>query len=662
MLREFPSALPMQVRAAPIGAVDGETRTVNVVFTTGASVRRRRWSGWDTVIPFDEVLEVSRSAVNLDRLNAGAPALDSHSSWSSSSQVGVIERAWIEGSEGKATIRFPEKGTDAAADRMFALVSQGIIRNVSVGYVIDQARVVEAEKKGEVEKRIIERWTPMEISFVTIPADAGAQVRSSEVAATFPIVFNRAAAPSTQESAMDPEELAALEAARNANTETQRAAPPASAVATVAAPDASALIAAERTRVADISAIGRQAGMATADVEGAVRDGTDVAAFRVRAFEHLAHRSNASRIETVHGGLDETDTRRRGIEAAMTHIMAGGVGELAEVGRSFMRMDTVFEFAAELIGHRFSRGFPTTQEREEVLRRAFMSTSDFPLIFENALNKALQARYALAKPVYQQLARRRTYQDFRDHKSVRAGDFPMLQPVGEAGEIKDGKFTEASEKTNVLPYAVKFALTRQMLVNDRLNAIAQVLGSYGDTVTAFEETTFFTMFTSGTSNNGPTLTEINAQVYNATTGTLAAAAAAISNQSLGLGRAAFRKQKRQDGQPIQIAPTLLLVSPDKETEAQGVLSPLYAAQAANVAIFQNLLTLAVSARLSGNAWYLFADPSVLPCFEFGLLDGYTAPRMRMDTPFGVQGVGVSLEHDFGCGAIDYRGTFKNAGA
>ncbi|MGC2781689.1 MAG: hypothetical protein WA418_39235, partial [Bradyrhizobium sp.] len=126
----------MQARAMPISSIDEENRTVEVTFTTGASVRRRRWSGWDTAIPFDEVLEVTRKAVNLDRLNLGAPALDSHSAYSTFSQVGVIERAWIEDKEGRCLIRFPKAGIDASADRMFALVKDKIIRSVSVGYTI----------------------------------------------------------------------------------------------------------------------------------------------------------------------------------------------------------------------------------------------------------------------------------------------------------------------------------------------------------------------------------------------------------------------------------------------------------------------------------------------------------------------------------------------
>jgi phage head maturation protease len=194
-----PASLPMQTRLAPISTIDVEARTAQVVFTTGAAVRRMRWTGWDSAVPFDEILVVSRDAINLDRLNAGAPALDSHSMWTTYAQVGVVERAWIDGAEGLALIRFPTKDTDEAADRMFSLVSQKIIRNVSVGYIADKVRI--EQPAGEVEKRILERWTPHEISFVTVPADAGAQVRSAEQLALYPLAIERIApvpAPATE--------------------------------------------------------------------------------------------------------------------------------------------------------------------------------------------------------------------------------------------------------------------------------------------------------------------------------------------------------------------------------------------------------------------------------------------------------------------------------
>lgn len=185
-----PTALPLQTRAAPVETVDAEKRTVTVVFTTGAAVRRRRWTGYDTAVPFDEVLTVSRTAIDMSRMNAGAPALDSHSTYSTFSQVGVVENARIEGGKGLCDIRFPPKGVDAAADRMFAMVEAGIIRNISVGYIINEVRVVAPQKAGDVEQRVVTRWTPYEVSFVTVNADAGAQVRAADLA-LFPLAITR---------------------------------------------------------------------------------------------------------------------------------------------------------------------------------------------------------------------------------------------------------------------------------------------------------------------------------------------------------------------------------------------------------------------------------------------------------------------------------------
>lgn len=175
-----PSALPMQTRLAPIGKVDVESRTVDVVWTTGATVRRVRWEGWDTAIPFDEELVVSDEAIDFTRLQAGAPVLDNHCTYTTDAIRAVVDKAWLEGGEGLATFRFPREGVREESDELFELARDKIIRNVSVGYFINRVRVVEPEKRGDVERRIIERWQPYEISFVTVPADAGAQVRSAD--------------------------------------------------------------------------------------------------------------------------------------------------------------------------------------------------------------------------------------------------------------------------------------------------------------------------------------------------------------------------------------------------------------------------------------------------------------------------------------------------
>ncbi|MNP82884.1 hypothetical protein D3C76_1816640 [compost metagenome] len=76
--------------------------------------------------------------------------------------------------------------------------------------------------------------------------------------------------------------------------------------------------------------------------------------------------------------------------------------------------------------------------------------------------------------------------------------------------------------------------------------------------------------------------------------------------------------------------------------------------------FSGRLTPVVTAEISGNAWYLLSSAN--PCWIHGYLEGAEAPRLRTDEPFGRQGFSMTLEHDFGLGAADYRGGYKNNGA
>lgn len=93
-----------------------------------------------------------------------------------------------------------------------------------------------------------------------------------------------------------------------------------------------------------------------------------------------------------------------------------------------------------------------------------------------------------------------------------------------------------------------------------------------------------------------------------------------------------------------------------------LLAPIQAAQASNVNPYVGKLTTVATPYITGNAWYLLADPSAVPSFMYGYLQGATGPRMRTDEPFGSQGMAYTVELDFGVAAIDFRGGYKNAGA
>src|SRR6266511_3485790 len=171
--------LPLQMRAdvrLQPDSIDAEARTVEVVGSTGAAVRRRDlWTGKR----YDEVLSLDPRHVDLSRLNSGAPLLNTHGAFDLGNVIGVVERAWIERShdtyEGRATVRFSARDD---VEPLWQDVRAGIIRNVSVGYLVRACEVPEQDGQVPVWRAI--DWQPVELSAVPVGADGGAGFRQRQ--------------------------------------------------------------------------------------------------------------------------------------------------------------------------------------------------------------------------------------------------------------------------------------------------------------------------------------------------------------------------------------------------------------------------------------------------------------------------------------------------
>jgi len=176
----------------------------------------------------NEILAHTREAVDLARLSDGAPLLFNHDP---GKVIGVVERAWIDGKKkrGYVSVKFSRNGF---AQEVLADVRDGVLRNVSVGY-----QIADMEQRGE--DFVATRWSPYEVSVVSIPADPTVGVgRALDAQPAAP-----AASPTPQ-----PEPEVPME-----NT------PDLSAVRAEAAAEAAK---AERARIAGITALTEKHGMA----------------------------------------------------------------------------------------------------------------------------------------------------------------------------------------------------------------------------------------------------------------------------------------------------------------------------------------------------------------------------------------------------------------
>ena len=177
-----PNTSGKQLRAATFKreAINIDARTVDLAFASEAPYERF----WGV-----EILDCSSAAVDLSRLNDAAPLLDCHDP---EEMIGVIDRAWVGHDKiCRATVRF-SRSVDA--EEIFQDVIDGIRTKVSVGYTIDDLRL-ESSTDG-VDTYRITKWTPLEVSIVSIPADSTVGV-------------GRSAAPNpSQEKSAMPEALA----------------------------------------------------------------------------------------------------------------------------------------------------------------------------------------------------------------------------------------------------------------------------------------------------------------------------------------------------------------------------------------------------------------------------------------------------------------------
>lgn len=80
-------------------------------------------------------------------------------------------RAWLENNRGMAEVEFD---TDADAEKVFSKVQSGTLKTTSVRYSVDsweevRAGATSADGRFTGPCQIARRWTPLEISVVSVP-------------------------------------------------------------------------------------------------------------------------------------------------------------------------------------------------------------------------------------------------------------------------------------------------------------------------------------------------------------------------------------------------------------------------------------------------------------------------------------------------------------
>lgn len=652
---------------------DKEKRTVEVVFSTGA----RGLRGGFFSEPYYEELEISEKAMRMDRLNSGAaPVLNSHNQFDLNSVIGVVESAEIRDGKAFAKVRFSDRED---VKPIVKDVEDGILKNISFGYRVYKYEEMEERQDDYKVFRAVD-FEPMELSFVAVPFDSGAMVRSNEDKFECEILTNERSAmedeKKTEETVVEApktEEAPAVEEKKDdeaaaVESEEKKEEAPASEGQTSASEIETRAIAAERKRFSEINSAVRKAGLKKEVADSFFEKGLKIDEVRKEILDMLSKETNKDATRSAHIEMGQDLSRAARIEGcteAVLHRANSKKYTLSEKSNQF-RYYKMLDVAAECLRNAGTSEFDLKRMNpSDLADRAFHSTSDFPLILENIVNKSLRDGYELAPRTFTPFVTQRPVADFKTVSSVQAGMGPELLPVAEGGELQAGTIEEGAEKGALESYGRKVRVTRRVIINDDLNALANVPFKMGVQQGNLESKLFWEDIVIG----NPTMADGYA-LFSTQHANLAGAGAAIDVTTLSAGRQAMLSHKDIDGTtPIVVMPEYIAVAPEMLTVAEQYTTVLQGnayspTSGSNQNPFLGKLTPIVEPRLAQatQPWFLLASAGRIPMVEWLVLQGQEGgPISSQYLDNETKGITFDILYDVKFLVVDYRGFYKNPG-
>lgn len=686
------------------GTFDEANNTIEVVFATDALVLESMPDGER----YYEQLEMSDMACDLTRLNSGGPVLDNHQHEQLDHQFGVVVRSWIDANTKEAVALVRLSKTDADKNKVDK-IKDGIITNISTKYRRYSMLHSGAEKNGLAILKV-SKWEPFEISFVTIPADYNAGTRSAkdEINDVF-IKYNNSNTMTTEQKAA--RDAVFTTASRNLqlddaflqpllddNTLTEAAGlakmveevGKRSAATPPPTPNASK---AERQRAIDITDTCRKLGLSDVTVENGENFVTNLIgqnitldAARALAIDKAAELdlNNKKPIAGMHNANlkpgSDLDKKRA---LAKEHAMAMRAGiQLLDADKKPIKYDAdVYRGLSmkELLHDSMrERGFdPRNMSEKEQQMFAFdkmfalrsgtgqMSSSDFPNILENVLNKSALQRYQLAERTWEPLVRKRVARDFKPLSVVRLSSKEKVTEdaqILEGGEYTQIKLVDSKESYSVFKMGKMLLFSWEALINDDLGMFTDSTALVIDEFTQFQNRAFYKTLTSNTSYLlGANKLADGKLIFHADHGNLIGTGTTITLDALQAMRLALRKQTAPSGSALNLSPKYLIVGPELEQLAEQFTSTNFqAVESGKINKLGSTLSVIVDANITGKDWYVAASPSTIPTIEVANLEGQ---EMYMESQYSFEkdGFQTKIRTTYGIKAIDYRGLVKNPG-
>ena len=624
--------LAQRANIAP-SSFDAEANTVEVIASTGAKVRRSPFFEEAYI----EKLEMSQKAVILDRFNSGAPVLMNHNASDVRDQLGVVESSRIE--EGKLISVLRLSTRDEFRD-IIKDIQTGIIRNVSVGYVTH-----EITEQGDLERgmkvHVSTSWEPYELSFVTIPADGRAGTRSSEEEFVCKFIERD---DMKKEDVKEQEEVVEERQEDVVETTPEHKFDELEFKRKIEGE--------QKQRFAEITEACKHADVSSEralEFLSSEKSVDDVRKILLSDLKNQDKEVKAVSLEVGENNQRLGDLKK--LESAILNRINPSKNEASDfLGCSLL------DLARESVSLKGDsvRGLNAT----EVATRALHSTSDFPLILQNVMNKELRSAYEEAPATWGAFTRSTTVNDFKEISRVQMGDFSRLLPKEENGEYVAGTTAEAAEKYTMQEYGRSIRIGRRLLINDDLSAFSRMPEMMGRQARNLEADTVI-----GELASNPLMADGNALFSTAHANLITGATVSVA--SLKDARKMMRLQKSLGASLLNLRPSWIYAPASLETDVDQIISSITPNTSGQVNPFsqggRTSLQGFTDARLDAfgaDDYYVFAMLSEVDMFEIAYLAGEQAPVTDQMMDFDTDGLKMKIRHTFGVKAIDWRGMVK----
>lgn len=296
------------------------------------------------------------------------------------------------------------------------------------------------------------------------------------------------------------------------------------------------------------------------------------------------------------------------------------------------------------------------------------STSDFGNILADVANKAMLKGFEETPEVFERFTSTGTMSDFKPHKKVGLDAFPSLAKVEEGAEFKYGSMGDYGELAVLATYGRLFAVTRQAIINDDLDAMTRIPAKMGRAARRTVGDLVFAVL-----SGNPTMSDGTA-LFASGHGNLAGSGALPSEATINAAITAMARQKDRSANAtaLNIAPRFLIAAPEQRSAVLQALNSEYAPDDTDKAgtskmsrAFNTVRDAAepiFDARLASGAWYMAADPMVVDTIEVGYLDGVSTPFMEQQNGWSVDGTEFKVRLDATATPLAWEGLYKNPGA